>query len=525
MPAVMHALLDDVVKTLEEQGCLVFRPDPEVHPALVAIHPHAGLLALHLVESTVPVNTVDQIQIDLNRRVARLRETVPEMARTKVHRRVIDPSAPVSTLRILTPSDAVAGDWLSVLSSDVVTSELEASLAAALGTAKLVIDVPLRTPLSDQGSGARARRRIELDEAQSALACRETDALAVTGPAGSGKTLVLAARAAWLATQHPDWKIQVLCFNRVLVPYLRTLVEGHSNIIVSTFGKFVHAHGFRVSLDDELQAAADVKRQINVARSRPVLDALLIDECQDFMPCWTELASALVRPNRGGMMLAGDPNQALYRSDFSWSLIDRNVEVVRLERPYRSTKAILDVTAAMADNFAIQGRELAPAGEPVDLVWAHNAAEQAAAVARDIALLLENQERWPSEIGVLVTRKFHLGKIAGGLEERGVPFRIIWPNQADELHLSEPTVKLLTVHSAKGLEFDVVFLVGLENLPNPDGSNEKEQQGRAGYVGATRGRDQLVMTYSKDNDYLERIRSLPDTVLRRWVWPDDYPED
>ena len=90
--------------------------------------------------------------------------------------------------------------------------------------------------------------------------------------------------------------------------------------------------------------------------------------------------------------------------------------------------------------------------------------------------------------------------------------------------MAEPRVKVLTVHSAKGLEFDVVFLVGLEQLPDPNGTADTDRHGRTGYVGATRARDQLVLTYTKDNAYLERIRALPEDTLRRWVWPDDYPE-
>ena len=82
----------------------------------------------------------------------------------------------------------------------------------------------------------------------------------------------------------------------------------------------------------------------------------------------------------------------------------------------------------------------------------------------------------------------------------------------------------MTVHSAKGYEFDVVFLVGMEHLADPDGSERADREGRAGYVGSTRAKDQLVLTYSKENVYLDRIRALPGELVQQWVWPDDYPE-
>jgi DNA helicase-2/ATP-dependent DNA helicase PcrA len=64
-------------------------------------------------------------------------------------------------------------------------------------------------------------------------------------------------------------------------------------------------------------------------------------------------------------------------------------------------------------------------------------------------------------------------------------------------------VTLMTLHAAKGLEFDVVFLVGLEEhgfphsravLADDDGSLEEER--RLAYVGITRARRRLVLSYA-----------------------------
>ena len=90
---------------------------------------------------------------------------------------------------------------------------------------------------------------------------------------------------------------------------------------------------------------------------KPVLDALLIDEWQDFMPPWTELAMALVKPGRGGIALAGDPRQALYRdAAMQAELPKRDVEIVSLVTPYRSTRQILDVTSALDPTMAVAGK-------------------------------------------------------------------------------------------------------------------------------------------------------------------------
>ena len=63
-------------------------------------------------------------------------------------------------------------------------------------------------------------------------------------------------------------------------------------------------------------------------------------------------------------------------------------------------------------------------------------------------------------------------------------------------------VQLMTLHSAKGLEFPLVFLVGLEDGLFPsqkslDDSSRLEEERRLAYVGITRAREQLVLCYAE----------------------------
>ncbi|MBD9370597.1 DNA helicase II [Xanthomonas sp. XNM01] len=66
----------------------------------------------------------------------------------------------------------------------------------------------------------------------------------------------------------------------------------------------------------------------------------------------------------------------------------------------------------------------------------------------------------------------------------------------------EDGVQLMTLHSAKGLEFPLVFLVGVEEGVFPsskslDESGRLEEERRLAYVGITRARQKLVMTYAE----------------------------
>jgi DNA helicase-2/ATP-dependent DNA helicase PcrA len=66
----------------------------------------------------------------------------------------------------------------------------------------------------------------------------------------------------------------------------------------------------------------------------------------------------------------------------------------------------------------------------------------------------------------------------------------------------EDGVQLMTLHSAKGLEFPLVFLAGMEEGLFPSGKSSEEsgrleEERRLAYVGITRARQKLVLTYAE----------------------------
>jgi len=78
---------------------------------------------------------------------------------------------------------------------------------------------------------------------------------------------------------------------------------------------------------------------------------------------------------------------------------------------------------------------------------------------------------------------------------------------------------LMTLHAAKGLEFPVVFMVGLEQglLPHAlsETPKEVEEERRLCYVGMTRAKDELHLTYALSRGAYEGRRStIPSPFLR-----------
>jgi DNA helicase-2/ATP-dependent DNA helicase PcrA len=76
------------------------------------------------------------------------------------------------------------------------------------------------------------------------------------------------------------------------------------------------------------------------------------------------------------------------------------------------------------------------------------------------------------------------------------------PDHIKEEGGKKDAVNLMTLHAAKGLEFPVVFMVGMEEGLFPHSrslmdKNELEEERRLCYVGMTRAKDKLFLTYSR----------------------------
>ena len=94
--------------------------------------------------------------------------------------------------------------------------------------------------------------------------------------------------------------------------------------------------------------------------------------------------------------------------------------------------------------------------------------------------------------------------------------------QSDQDELTEPqaAVSLMTVHASKGLEFDAVFITGLEqglfpSIRESDATRDSEEERRLFYVAVTRARKRLFLSYAGERmKYGSRERALTSEFLR-----------
>ena len=178
-----------------------------------------------------------------------------------------------------------------------------------------------------------------LDARQKAIAASRTQTgyRRIRGPAGSGKTLVLCRRAALLAGQGLD--VLFLTYNVTLVNYIRHLVQlslqdpaAMDRVVVLSFHALCKRLCLQAGLDAEYQAlwprlgARRVLEEglprlaMEAARlpSAPRFDAVVVDEGQDFLLSWWNVARALAKPE-GEKLLAADRAQDVYGKAGTWT--------------------------------------------------------------------------------------------------------------------------------------------------------------------------------------------------------------
>jgi len=394
------------------------------------------------------------------------------------------------------------------------------------------------------------RQREELDAEQSAIAQIAGSGLSIlSGVAGSGKTLVLAARANYLHQQHPKWQINVLCFNNALKPYLASLVTKSPRITVETFYEFItrHVDKFTMKNTSERAAQHQLDRMIHVSQD---CDAILVDEAQDFMKAWIIYLSKKVRPHRGGILLAADSNQAIYReSNLLTDFEELSPQHFYLKKSYRSTKQIVKFINVLIPECGIKPEDAQIEGLVPKLVWVQGGLSKPdvkRAIALDIRSVLEKDPAAKlSDIGILCSRRYTMkGSIAGisdALDELIEERQFGWISPLWDTKTYDPnhdSIKMMTIHSAKGLEFKYVFLLGLEELAKQylaeisegfaisykekiSNISEENMEIRLNFVGPTRASSELFVYYSKHNLFLERL--LDDTsVFEQAIYPESY---
>ncbi|OYD08481.1 3'-5' exonuclease [Paludifilum halophilum] len=371
----------------------------------------------------------------------------------------------------------------------------------------------------------------------------------IRGVAGSGKTLILASRARLLAKAHPGWNILVLCFNISLSRGIRRMIDSKFQQSETAING-VAADSIRVRYFHEW-----LRRDLRMRESRipemlahpeklktcPTYDAILIDEGQDFKPEWLGLASKLLNPDTQSFLIVEDRAQNIYARKRSYRQdtgLDFRGRSRILTVNYRNTAPIVDfswnfyqahtdvgekTTAKDQGEIEIISPQSSPRKGPVPEVRRFTTLQGEMDYVAGKIHTLRREQRIPlSEILILYRVKQFgnirtIDAIRKALAGRGIPYSWIAENEQTKRNFrpEESTVKISTIDSSKGLDYQAVFVVNVDRLPLPVEENQEREVSLL-YIAMTRAKEYLVLTYSGDSEftrYFDRYRGKQEKLL------------
>ncbi|EOA3904936.1 UvrD-helicase domain-containing protein [Bacillus cytotoxicus] len=342
----------------------------------------------------------------------------------------------------------------------------------------------------------------------------------VTGVPGSGKTVLLLARAIHLVREHPEWKVKILTYNKSLKAKIENkldlLAEELSsdihleNIEVSTFHKFaLDIASISVPKNVKQEWWNDELPKIAIQRAYSTYDAILVDEYQDFLDDWIRLCVKSCKEytyinNKKetvtgiNLFLAGDRLQSIYNStDHSWrSLgIDMRGRSTLLKKSYRSGSQHIHLALNFlkqekkleeeVNKFYCPMNELSFENEIKDGV---NFIEGSYQEVNDkIYTLIYKDKYKPEDILILCRGRKECNKLKEQLDHK------IRQQAEVTKDIKEGRLIITTYHSSKGLEAPIVFLVDVDKFETKETEKTDMQLRKLLYVGMTRASERLYI--------------------------------
>jgi len=352
----------------------------------------------------------------------------------------------------------------------------------------------------------------------------------IHGVAGSGKTMILGFRAMQLAREMSR-PILVLCYNKTLAARLDQLIgeRGLSDKVqVFNFHKWCHrqltAYHVDIPKGEDMfgQMVQRVIDGVDAGRiPRFQYGAVLIDEGHDFEPDWYKLIVQMIDPSTNSLLVLYDDAQNINghadRRKFTWKSlgVQARGRTTILKLNYRNTLEILSVARSFAAELleAHDGDDdgvplIAPEsagrrGAVPELLRADDAADEARlAVAR----IRDEQAhgRALDDIAVLYQHDRQGRALRDALEAAGIACTLADKQGKATLFLVKDSVKIVSMHSSKGLEFPLVIIPGLGQMPKS--AQSEADEARLLYVAMTRATERLVLIHHGESVFSKRIR-------------------
>lgn len=369
-----------------------------------------------------------------------------------------------------------------------------------------------------------------------AITCRDRF-IFVNAGAGSGKTTVMIARIqALLSEGILEDQILGLTFSRKAAHQMKQRLN-NENVLISTFHSFCYQYLTNRKVAENLQMFhSDFLLKVSLYKNMlskkpfgyqqykkylkknnmidyddilieflklndiPMFKHILVDEFQDTNYLQMQVLSKLISKNTH-VFVVGDPDQSIYRFRGAMpSIIHQYVnyyqaKVLTLDMNYRSDKNILNIANQLIKNNSHRIEKTLKSHSNqkghIEIILCHDKTKQ-------VETLLELISNLTYKSFAILSRTHHLlYEIKINIHET-IPMFL------------QHKIKLLSLHESKGLEFDVVCLIGIDEKTLPHylsvSKESIEEERRLFYVGLTRAKHKLYFIHHKHDHQNKNVK-------------------
>lgn len=261
---------------------------------------------------------------------------------------------------------------------------------------------------------------------------------------------------------------------------------------------------------------------------------IIIDESQDLTKVQLDFLKCIYQEKKySSIMFVADNTQSIY--SHSWLGKGRPYTTIgydmsgrarMLTKNYRTTTEISKAAYSLIEHDEniknnvdfVQPSLIDRHGHPPIYRFFQNSQQQLDFIIEEIGKL--NHDYSYSEICIVAKEKRLIESVGIGLEKAGISCEILNASQPD---FASDTVKMVTMHSIKGLEFKVIFLIDLSDgiIPNDrmydldDEDTLISEERKLFYVGMTRANELLYMSSVRKPSMFIRELHKEDLRMKR----------
>ena len=333
---------------------------------------------------------------------------------------------------------------------------------------------------------------LELDKIQKEIVNSNENKILVIAGSGSGKTRVLTERIKRLINDGvPSKNIVAITFTNFAADEMK---ERLGSIVGEAFIGTIHSYANKILLANNISTVRYIEEEDfdkffelikNNNVTFPYVEHLLVDEYQDIGQKEYEFFNLLKPEN---FMAVGDDYQNIFgfrSADVSIFLNmakDPQTKVYMMTKNYRSGADIIEFANYFMDSvedkiyknaYCVNGY-----GEVIRLNGLN---------IKFLINLIKETDNF-GDWFILTRRNSEIDMMGNFLAEAGIPWDSFKKNELEteqiKNKMKENTVKILTVHAAKGLENKNVIVIGVKPF--------YDDERRVAYVAATRAKDLLI---------------------------------